>query len=87
MTKDIDWSHPEHHLELDNPHQHDWVWGKDGKPKRGPVKNVDAEEAAEAIVGTAAIAGALYVTYRIIRMMPSLYTGLWCTIPLNSSTP
>lgn len=86
-TKDIDWSHPEHHPELDNPHQHDWVWGEDGKPKRGPAKNVDAEEAAEAIVGTAAIAGALYVTYRIIRMIPSLHPGLWWTIPLNASTP
>jgi len=49
---DQDWSHPQHHPDLDNPHNHDWSWpdGPEGKPVRGKAYNVDSGVKTVAVV-------------------------------------
>ena len=79
-TKDLDSGHPQHHPELENPHQHDWTWDDDGKPKRGKARNPDAEKI---VLETGEIILVGYVAYRIVRLIPSLLPGLWWTLPIN----
>ena len=38
--KDRDYTHPEHHPELENPHEHEWTWNGN-RPERGPAHNMD----------------------------------------------
>ena len=49
-----------------------------GQTQSSTVKNV-----AKAGVG----AGVLYVGYRVVRMIPSLFPALWPTIPANLAVP
>ena len=78
--KDIDSSHPTHHPELPNPHVHDWEWDGDSVT-RGPAYDPNA------ILIPMARAGAVYLTYRAVRMTLSLVPALWWTIPANLVTP
>lgn len=82
-TKDVDSSHPEHHPELENPHEHDWIWNPDGTLKeRGKAHNF-VKTATEVTVTV----GAGYLIYRGIRMLPSLIPAFWGTLPINAATP
>jgi len=82
-TKDVDSSHPEHHPELENPHEHDWIWNPDGTLKeRGKAHNF-VKTATEVTVTV----GAGYLIYRGIRMLPSLIPAFWWTLPINAATP
>ncbi len=81
-TKDVDSSHPEHHPELKNPHEHDWTWDEDGKPQRGPAHNF-----TKAVIEATVTIGAGYLIYRGVRMLPSLLPTFWWTIPINAATP
>lgn len=81
---DTDYSHPEHHPELPNPHAHDWTWDKNGTPHRGKAYDPNA---VEKVVAVGATVTAAYVVYRVIRMIPSLAPGMWWSIPLNAATP
>jgi len=83
VVKDIDSSHPSHHPELKNPHQHDWIWEGE-KPTRGPAHNIVT---GEDIATGALIIGGGYLVYRGIRMLPSLIPAMWWTIPINAATP
>ena len=65
--KDIDYSHPHRHPNLKNPHEHDWTWDEKGNSKRG-----DAHNFSNTIITTATIAGIGYVTYRVVRLIPSI---------------
>lgn len=40
QKKDRDYTHPEHHPELENPHEHEWTWNGN-RPERGPAHNMD----------------------------------------------
>ncbi len=44
-------------------------------------------DAAKVAGGALAGAGAAYLAYRVVRMIPSLFPPLWGTIPLNSALP
>ena len=81
-TKDVDTSHPWRHPDLENPHEHDWVWGEDGSPTRGEAHNF-----SNAAIETVAIIGIAYLIYRGVRMLPSLIPTFWWTIPINVATP
>ena len=81
---DTDYSHPEHHPELPNPHAHDWTWDKNGFPHRGKAYDPNT---VEKIVAVGATVTAAYVVYRVIRMIPSLVPGMWWSIPLNATAP
>ena len=83
-TKDTDYSHPNHHPELSNPHFHDWNWDEDGIPHRGEPYNSSADKI---IVDTTITIGTGYLIYRGIRLIPSLIPSFWWTIPLNVSMP
>lgn len=84
---DTDYSHPDHHPELGNPHQHDWEWDGD-KHKRGKAYDPSVgKDATKIIVGTAITAATGYFIYRGIRMLPSLLPPFWWSIPLNAVTP
>ena len=84
---DTDSSHPDHHPELENPHQHDWSWDGD-KATRGKAHNPDKkEETAKIALDVAVVAGTAYIAYRIIRFVPSLLPPFWWSIPLNAATP
>lgn len=48
---------------------------------------IDAEKVIAATATTAAVVTAGYVTYRVIRMIPSLFPPLWWTIPGNLAIP
>jgi RHS repeat-associated protein len=53
-------------------------------PSAGPVSTVNPLEAARnGIVA----GGAVYVTYRVIRFLPSLFPPLWPTAPANALIP
>ena len=82
---DTDYSHPERHPDLDNPHKHDWTWGRNGdNPKRGPAYN---SRTTENIMKGAAVIGTGYLIYRGIRMIPSFFPAFWWTLPINAATP
>lgn len=83
-TKDTDYSHPNHHPELPNPHAHDWDWST-GVPKRGSA--YDPNKIILGIAGTGAAVSAGYLIYRGVRMLPSLLPPLWWTIPANAMVP
>ena len=82
-TTDTDYSHPEHHPELPNPHAHDWSWDGD-KPTRGPAYDPNIDKI---VVNTAITLGVTYIAYRGLRMLPSLLPPFWWTIPINAATP
>ena len=82
-VKDIDYSHPQNHPDLPNPHAHDWTWDGDNK-SRGKAYDPNA---TEIVINTAVTAGVSYAIYRIIRMLPSLSPGMWWSIPINVATP
>ena len=64
-------------FEVKNPHTGDWVL----KPKgRSP------QVQQRVILGVEVEIGA-YITYRVIRMIPSLFPPLWETIPANLAIP
>lgn len=82
-STDTDYSHPERHPDLPNPHAHDWTWNGD-TPSRGPAYDPSVNKI---IAGTAVTVGAGYLIYRGIRMIPSLLPPFWWSIPLNAVTP
>jgi RHS repeat-associated protein len=46
-----------------------------------------ASSTSSNVATAAGVAGALYITYRIVRMIPSLFPPLWETIPANIAIP
>ncbi len=48
---------------------------------------IDSDKVITATATTAAVVTAGYVTYRVIRMIPSLFPPLWWTIPGNIAIP
>jgi len=46
-----------------------------------------SKDAAKAVAGAGATVGLVYITYRMIRMLPSLLPPLWETIPVNLAVP
>lgn len=74
--KDIDYSHPQNHPELENPHEHDWDWSNTKKP-RGDAYNF----------GSIGVGIGGYAIYRGIRMLPSLLPPLWWAILANATIP
>lgn len=83
-SQDEDYSHPEHHPELENPHFHDWTWDDEGVPHRGEAHNFSINEVAKDATITI---GTGYLIYKGIRLLPSLIPSFWWTIPLNFATP
>jgi hypothetical protein len=45
------------------------------------------DKMGSAILGGVAAAGAGYLIYRGVRMLPSLLPALWWTIPVNLAAP
>lgn len=82
--KDIDYSHPQKHPELENPHEHDWDWSNTKKP-RGDAHNFGNIGVGIGVGVGVGIGG--YAIYRGIRMLPSLLPPLWWTIPANVTIP
>lgn len=82
-VKDIDYSHPQNHPNLPNPHAHDWTWNGD-IPSRGKAYDPNA---TETVLNTVTAVGVGYAVYRIIRILPSLSPGMWWSIPINAATP
>ena len=82
-SKDLDYGHPEHHPDLPSPHGHEWDWNK--TPPR--QKAIDPKDFSKIVVDSAVTAGTVYLIYRGVRMLPSLFPGLWWTIPINAATP
>jgi len=57
------------------------------KPLPTPVPAPDNSKKAGAAVKAGAVVGLGYITYRVIRMLPSLLPPLWETIPVNLAIP
>ena len=64
---------------IDKPKPADWQKSKMNCPEENDLKR----NIAIAIAGT----GAAYVTWRVVRMVPSLAPPLWGTIPVNLAVP
>jgi RHS repeat-associated protein len=76
-------------IECKNPHTGKWDkkprpadWERYKKPK--PIEQCDTCETVEQVV---VIGGTVYLVWRCIRMIPSLYPPFWGTIPPNLVTP
>ena len=79
---DRDYSHPNDHPDLPNPHAHDWTW--DGEnASRGPAYDPSIKNIANIVLA----AGTGYLIYRGLRMLPSLIPSFWWTIPINATAP
>ena len=61
-TKDNDYSHPQHHPNLPNPHSHDWTW-TNGIPTRGPAYDPNKKEV---IAGIAITGISIIITAAIV---------------------
>ncbi|MDD3392505.1 MAG: hypothetical protein PHE54_03095, partial [Bacilli bacterium] len=81
---DTDYSHPNHHPQIPNPHAHDWTWNEKGVPSRGPAYDPNINKI---LIKTTTTIGVGYLIYRGVRMLPSLVPGFWWTIPINAVTP
>ena len=81
-VKDIDYSHPWHHPELNNPHIHDWDWSK--KKARQLPRNPKEGELEEKIIASFGVG---YLIYRGIRIIGAFTPGFWWTIPMDILMP
>ncbi len=65
-----------------------WDWATRPVPEADPKPpSVDYRGTAETAAKVGVGLGALYLTYRVIRMIPSLAPPLWWTIPANAAIP
>lgn len=85
--KDIDYSHPSHHPELENPHVHDWDWSKTKSEARSKVPRNPYPGELDNLFKVVSTAGAGYLIYRGIRMIGSFIPWMWWSIPINAITP
>lgn len=61
--------------------------GGSAKGSNGPLRSDTLEGLGRAVLGGIAAAGAGYLIYRGLRMLPSLLPPLWWTIPANLAMP
>ena len=61
--------------------------GGRAKSSKGPLRADTLDSLGQAILGGAAAAGAGYLIYRGVRMLPSLLPPMWWTIPVNLAAP
>lgn len=66
----------------------DWNANKENYEKGQGANNQNAVvEGVVTFAKGASVVGAGYVAYRLVRMIPSLFPGLWWTIPANVALP
>ena len=70
-----------------DPPPNAWDWATRPVPQADPKPAVDAQRVVETTAKVGAGLGAAYLTYRVIRMIPSLLPPLWWTIPENLAIP
>ena len=74
-----------------------WEWATRPVPKPSEWNNPNpvpvpsapmvSQEQLETGAKVVGVGAALYIGYRVIRMLPSLFPPLWPTIPLNAALP
>ena len=63
------------------------AWDLASEPAPYPRPKLREAEAADAVATGVGVGAAIYVTYRAVRMIPSLFPPLWVTIPANAAVP
>lgn len=64
-----------------------WDWATQPAPNPTPRPNPAVQRATETVAVGVGVGVGLYVAYRVVRMIPSLFPPLWWTIPGNAAIP
>ena len=64
-----------------------WDWATRPAPSPTPRPNPAVQRTVEVVATGVGVGAGLYVAYRVIRFLPSLFPPLWWTIPANAVAP